>query len=214
MTILEIGQAAFKQEPALVKEVQEQLLPGLIGILQKAGVRNGLFGFLTRENGRDVREECRMLLLLEWPAREYFNNFIASPGYLEFGGKMKGYAAAPAVLKLFDVDDGVSSLFSSDPVLEYLAIKPKDASEESCQSILQQLQSKLPRPGTAQVVVGSSVNLETREIALASLYASDAELEAANGSAARQQLLADIAATADVTTLVAQVKKEIPIAEK
>ncbi len=91
------------------------------------------------------------------------------------------YADGPAELKLFEVGDGVSSLFGSDTVLEYLVIKPKDASEASVQNVLQQLQSRLPQFGTAKVVVGGSSNLETREIALVGLYASDAvSFEAAN----------------------------------
>ncbi|KAI1276397.1 hypothetical protein F5Y07DRAFT_399392 [Xylaria sp. FL0933] len=215
MTILEIGQVAFKQDAALYKEVKEGVLPGLITNLQKSGVRNGLFGPIKKENGRDVSKECRMALFLEWPAKEYFDKFITSPGYKDFGGKVKPYAAGPPNLKLFEVDDtSVSTLFGRDTVIEYLAIKPKDASEESCKNILQQVQSRLPQPGTAQVVAGSSVNLETREIALVNLYASDAELDAANASEARKQLLADIAGAADVSSLVAEVKKEIPIAEK
>ncbi|KAI0542643.1 hypothetical protein GGR58DRAFT_451351 [Xylaria digitata] len=39
------------------------------------------------------------------------------------------------------------------------------------------------------------------------------ELDAVKASTARQQLLADIASTADVTSLVAHVKKELPLAE-
>ncbi|KAI0975691.1 hypothetical protein F4678DRAFT_483945 [Xylaria arbuscula] len=216
MAILEIAQVPFKKEPAIIKEVKEELLPNLITLLSKSEPKNGLLGYIVKENGRDVRDENRLILLLEWTGVENFKNFIASSGFLEFAGKLKGYAGpGSAPPKLFDVHDSVSSLFTSDTVLEYLVIKLKDASEATQKSVLEKIQSSVPQPGTAQVVVGKgSVNTETGEIALVSLYASEADLAATSASAARVQLLADIADTADVTSLVAQVKKELPLAEK
>ncbi|KAI1299739.1 hypothetical protein F5Y03DRAFT_246697 [Xylaria venustula] len=217
MAILEIAQVWFKKEPAIIRDVKEELVPSLIKLLSKSEPKNGLFGYVVTENGRDVREDNRLILLLEWDAVENFKNFVASSGFLEFAGKLKESAApGSAPPKLFDVDNGVSSLFTSDTVLEYLVIKPKDASEASAKSILEKIQSKIPQPGTAQVVVGKGiVNTETGEIALVSLYASEADLAATSASAARVQLLADIADTVDVTTtLIAHVKKELPLAEK
>ncbi|KAI0912155.1 hypothetical protein F4824DRAFT_496600 [Ustulina deusta] len=212
MPILEIAQPKLKRDPALIQELREKVVPGLLVSLAKAGAVNALVGFFETENGRDVKEEWRQILVFEWPAVQNFKDFVASAGYLEFGGKMKQrYADGPAELKLFEVGDGVSSLFGSDTVLEYLVIKPKDASEASVQNVLQQLQSRLPQFGTAKVVVGGSSNLETREIALVGLYASDAELDTAKASTARQQLLADIVNTADVTSLVAHVQRVLPL---
>ncbi|KAI1420712.1 hypothetical protein F5Y12DRAFT_719235 [Xylaria sp. FL1777] len=225
MAILEIAQIKLKNDPALIKEVEEDVMPGFNVTLQKFGARNMLRGYIVTENGRDVREERRLVLVLEWLAVEDFKNLVASASFLEVVGKLKErYTDGPGGPKLFEVDGGLSSLFGSDTVLEYLVIKPKDASEAGLKSVLQKIQSRLPQPGTAQVAVGSSVNSETQEIALVSLYPSDArELEAftdnsmhtqeLNASTIRQQVLADIADAADVTSLVMHVKKQFPLAE-
>ncbi|KAI1756008.1 hypothetical protein F4782DRAFT_378452 [Xylaria castorea] len=216
MTILEIALPRLKSDPVLIEELKT-LAPAFVTNLQKAGVLNGLRGFFGTENGRDIRDECREILLLEWPTAQNFKDFIASPAFLEFSGKLKEkFAAAPAELKLFDAGSDVSSLFGpeTEAVLEYVIVKLKDTSEAGVHSALQKLQSGLSQLGSPRAAVRKSSNLATQEIALVSLYASDAELEAAKASAARQQLLADIANVANLTSLVAHVNKIIPLADK
>lgn len=111
---------------------------------------------------------------------KHFQDFVTSPGYIAFQGKLKEkIAAGPPVLKIFDpanddLNDDVSAVFQPDhSVLEYLAIKPRDVSSVQG-GLLEKVRAGLPRFGTAKVVVGSSVNLEAQEIGLLSLYASDA----------------------------------------
>ncbi|KAI0452062.1 hypothetical protein F5B21DRAFT_356728 [Xylaria acuta] len=214
MTVLEIALPNVKRDPVLIEEALKTLAP-LLGInLQAAGALNGLRGFFSTENGRDIRNEYREILLLEWPTAQHFKDFVASPSYLEFASKMKEkYAAGPPELKIFEAGSDVSSLFGpSETVLEYIVVKLKDASESGAQSALQKLQSGLSQLGSPKAAVRKSSNLATQEIALVSLYASDAELEAAKASTARQQLLADIANAADLTSLVAHVEKVLPLA--
>ncbi|TRX94087.1 hypothetical protein FHL15_005165 [Xylaria flabelliformis] len=215
MTILEIALPKLKSDPALIEEMKA-LAPPFVANLQKAGVMNGLRGFFGTENGRDIRNEFREILLLQWPTAQHFKDFVASPGYLEFAAKLKEkFAAGPAELKLFESGSEVSQLFGQgaegETVVEYVMVKPKDASEAGVDSVLQKLQSGLSQLGSAKAAaVRKSSNLDTQEIALVSLYASDAEFEAAKASEARKQLLADIANTADLTSLVAHVEQKYP----
>ncbi|KAJ3567209.1 hypothetical protein NPX13_g6848 [Xylaria arbuscula] len=64
MAVLEIAQRKLKGDPALVKEVDEKLAPGLIAALQNGGVTNALRGFLVSEDGKDVSGEYRELFLM------------------------------------------------------------------------------------------------------------------------------------------------------
>ncbi|KAI1739082.1 hypothetical protein F4680DRAFT_422798 [Xylaria scruposa] len=214
MTILEIALPKLKSDPALIEELKT-LAPPFVANLQKAGVMNGLRGFFETENGRDIRNEFREILLLQWPTAQHFQDFVVSPGYLEFAGKLKEkFAAGPAELKLFESGSEVSQLFAgvgaeAETVVEYVMVKPKE--EAGVDGVLQKLQSGLSQLGSAKAAVRKSSNLATQEIALVSLYASDAEFETAKASEARKQLLADIASTADLTSLVAHVRKVIPL---
>ncbi|KAI0522128.1 hypothetical protein F5B22DRAFT_643151 [Xylaria bambusicola] len=215
MPFLEIAQPKLKKDSTLVKHVEEHLAPQLSAKLQHSGVLNGTRGFLVTENGRDVRDEYRDIVFLEWPSRQHLRDFAASPELAEHKEKMKPYIDGPTNVKLFEIDnDDISSFFGADAVVEYLAIKPNDTSEAGVQSVLQYLQSGLSQLGSAKALVGGSCNLETREIAVVSIYASDADLNAAKAAAARQQLLAELAKTVSTTSLVAHVKKVIPLGEK
>ncbi|KAI8953314.1 hypothetical protein F4801DRAFT_128475 [Xylaria longipes] len=214
MTILEIALPNLKRDPVLIEEAARTLAPPLVVKLRAAGVLNALRGFFATENGRDIGDEYREILLLEWPTTQHFKDFVASPGYLDFSSKLKEYAAGPAELKVFDAGSDVSSIFGPETVLEYVVVKLKDASEAGVQSALQKLQSGLSQLGSPRAAVRKSSNLATQEIALVSLYASDAELEAAKASTTRQQLLADIANVADLTSLVAHVVRVISPADK
>ncbi|KAI1110362.1 hypothetical protein F5Y14DRAFT_455097 [Nemania sp. NC0429] len=210
MTVFEVVLPSLKKDPAVLKEFAENIAPGFVGLLGEAGVRNGHRGYIVTEDGRDQKGEYRELLLLEWPDAKHFHDFVGSQSFADFQLKLKEtVAAGPAVLKVFDpTDDDVSAVFRpASAVLEYLVVKPKDASPAGVQALLGKVQASLPRFGTAQVALGTSVNLEAQEIGLLSVYASDAELDAAKATAGRQQLLADIASEADVTSLVAQIEK-------
>ncbi|KAJ8107292.1 hypothetical protein ONZ43_g6779 [Nemania bipapillata] len=211
MAVLEIALPKLKKDAAKIAEAEETILPSFRVKLQEAGVLNGLRGFFVTENGQDIRQDFREVLLLEWPHIQKFKDFIVSPAYLGFAGQVKDIAYGPPELKLFDVSDDISSIFGSETTLEYLVVKPKDTSEASVKSLLQKLQSNLPQFGAAKAAAASSLNLETQEIAVVGLYTSDAEFETAKVSASRQKLLADIANAADVTSLVAHVAKEIPV---
>lgn len=59
MAVFEIAQRKLKADPALVKDVEEELAPGLIAALQKGGVSNALRGYLVTDDGRDVSGEYR-----------------------------------------------------------------------------------------------------------------------------------------------------------
>ncbi|KAI0856360.1 hypothetical protein F4860DRAFT_493182 [Xylaria cubensis] len=215
MTILEIALPKLKSDPALLEEMKA-LAPPFVANLQKAGVMNGLRGFFGTENGRDIRNEFREILLLQWPTAQHFKDFVASSDYLNFAAKLKEkYAAGPAELKLFESGSEVSQLFGqeagAETVVEYVMVKPKEAGVD-VDGVLQKLQSGLSQLGSAKAAaVRKSSNLDTQEIALVSIYASDAEFETAKASEARKQLLADIANTADLTYLVAHVGKIIPL---
>ncbi|KAI0869127.1 hypothetical protein GGS24DRAFT_174237 [Hypoxylon argillaceum] len=209
MAVFEIVLPKLKKDVALIAEVEANILPAFRVKLQEAGVLNGLRGFLVTEDGRDVRQDFREILLLEWPHAQKFKDFVASSAFLEFASSLKDLVYGPPELKLFDASGDISSLFGTETTLEYLVVKPKDASEASVQRLLQKLQADLPQLSSSKAAVANSSNLDTREIAIVSLYASDAELDIAKASASRQQLLAGIANTADVTSLVAHVKKEI-----
>ncbi|TGJ80307.1 hypothetical protein E0Z10_g8455 [Xylaria hypoxylon] len=213
MAIIEIALPKLKRDAELIKQAEAKIVPLITAKLSDAGVKAGLRGFFVTENGRDVRDEFREILILEWPSIQHFKDFVVSTSYKEFGAELKNFAYGPPELKLFDADKSLS-IFGLDTVVEYLVIKPKDASEASVQNALHKLQSGLSQLGASKVAIGSSSNLDSQEIALVSSYASDAELDTAKASAARQQLLADIAGTADVTSLVAHVKKELPLAGK
>ncbi|KAI1203586.1 hypothetical protein F5X97DRAFT_283571 [Nemania serpens] len=212
MTVFEVVLPSLKKDPVLLQEFAKTLAPGFVSLLRDAGARNGHRGYLVTEDGRDQKGEYREILVLEWPDATYFQNFVASPGFAEFQGKLKEkIAAGPAVLKLFDAaDDDVSGVFQPDhSVLEYLAIKPRDASPASVQGLVEKVQAGLPGFGTAKVALGSTVNLEAQEIGLLSLHANDAEFDAAKTATGRQQLLDSIAAEADVVSMVAHVEKVI-----
>ncbi|KAF2970511.1 hypothetical protein GQX73_g3029 [Xylaria multiplex] len=219
MAIIEIALMKLKKE--LIKDIEKKMVPALNIKLNKAGVQNGLRGFFVTEGGRVSKDgEFTDILLLQWPTFQHFKDFIASPDYHEFSSGVKegGYASGPPDLRLFDVADEPSSLFGSNTVIEYLTVRPKDISELGVQSVLKKLQSELPKFGTSKVVVGSSLNLEPKQFALARvhhaiLYTATGELDAAKASTTWQQLLADIGHTADVTSLVAHVKKEHPLAK-
>ncbi|KAK5627060.1 hypothetical protein RRF57_002775 [Xylaria bambusicola] len=198
--------------PTVVKYVGEHLALEFSAKLQHAGVLNGSRGFLVTENGRDISDEYREVIFLEWPSPQHLRDFVASPELLEHRVKMKPYVDGPTDVKLFNIDsDDISSFFAVDALVEYLVVKPRDTSEAGVQSVSQYLQSEL---GSAKAMVGSSSNLETREIAVVSIFASDSDLNTARASAARQQLLTELAKTASTTSLVAHVKKVIPPAEK
>lgn len=198
MTILEIALPNLKKDPVLIREGMKTLIPPLVTNLKKSGLLNGLQGFFATENGRDISDECKEVLLLgarplpfhpipvsfslasnspttEWPTTQHFQDFIASPGFLAFAGEVKEkYAVGPPELKLFEVGSDVSSLFGSETVLEYIIVKVKDDSEAGVQSVLQKLQSGLSQLGTPKAAVRKSSNLPTQEIAIVSLYARDA----------------------------------------
>ncbi|KAI0437342.1 hypothetical protein F4803DRAFT_539284 [Xylaria telfairii] len=215
MTVLEIALPNLKKDPVLIREGMKGLIPSLVTNLKKSGLLNGMQGFFATEDGRDISDECKEVLLLEWPTTQHFQDFIASPGFLAFAGEVKEkYAVGPPELKLFEVGSEVSSLFGSETILEYIIVKVKDDSEAGVQSVLQKLQSGLSQLGTSKVAVRKSSNLPTQEIAIVSLYASDAELETAKASTARQQLLADVANAADLTSLVAHVKNVRTLTEE
>ncbi len=63
MPILEIAQPKLKRDPALIQELREKVVPGLLVSLAKAGAVNALVGFFETENGRDVKEEWRQILV-------------------------------------------------------------------------------------------------------------------------------------------------------
>ncbi|KAI1120787.1 hypothetical protein F5Y10DRAFT_116586 [Nemania abortiva] len=214
MTVLEIALPQLKRDPVLVAEALETLLPPFMVTLEEGSVINGLRGSFVTENDVDVTSQYRQTLLLEWPSVEHFQKFITSQPFLDFGGKLKAYVDGPPNLKLIDVEGDVSHLFGSETVFEYIAIKPKDASEAGVKKILQQLQAGRSHFGTSKMAFGASSNLETQEIAVVILYGSDSELDAAKELPARKQLLEEIKTSAEVTRLVAQVKKEIPAAGK
>ncbi|KAI3327202.1 hypothetical protein HD806DRAFT_386263 [Xylariaceae sp. AK1471] len=217
MAVFEIVLPQLKKDAALIKELEKTVVPVFQKKLHEAGALFGLRGFFVTENGRDVRDEFREILVLEWPTAQHFKTFISSPGFHKFIGELqeKKAATGPPELKLFDYDsssDEVSSIYKSPyTVLEYLVIKPTNASEASVHDLLQKLRSGFGSPSAA-AVIGSSSNLDTQEIAVVGLYASDADLDAAKASTTRQQLLAEIASAADVKSLVAHVEKVIPIA--
>lgn len=114
----------------------------------------------------------------EWPSVQHFRDFVVSPALREQGAKMAGYIEGSTNLKLFQTSGGsddISALFGIDNVVfEYLAFKPKDPSDAGVQSVLQLLQPRLAQIGTAKTAIGSTSNLETREIGVVSVYASDA----------------------------------------
>ncbi|KAI0105708.1 hypothetical protein GGR51DRAFT_518859 [Nemania sp. FL0031] len=214
MTVLEIALPNLVKDGALVTEALETLVPPFVVNLQKGGVKNGLRGFFETQDGKDIRDQYREVLLLEWPSVQHFKDFIASPPFVQFADKLKEkYLAGPPELKMLSVDGEVSQLYGGEPILEYIAVKPNDASEESVKKLLQQLQSSIGDLGTSKVAFGGSVNLDVQEIAILSVYASEAEHEAAKTSASRQQLLATLKSAATVTSLVGHVKKEIPIVQ-
>ncbi|KAI0415756.1 hypothetical protein F5X98DRAFT_210465 [Xylaria grammica] len=215
MAVIEIALPKLKKDAQVIQDVDEKVIPGLNVKLTKAGILNGLRGFFVTEDGRDVREDFREVLVLQWPSAQHFRDFVASAAFAEFSSGLKQYSYGPAELKLLDVAGDGTSIYGKDTaVIEYLAVKPKDASEAGVQSALKKLQSGLSHFGTEKVVVGSSINLETQEIAVVSAYTSEAELETVKASAGRQQLLADIASIANVSNLVGHVKKEVPLAEQ
>ncbi|KAI0400072.1 hypothetical protein F4802DRAFT_602389 [Xylaria palmicola] len=226
MAVLEIALPTLKKDRELVEAGMKKLGPIIKAKLHEAGVLNCLRGFFATEDGRDISGDFREVLLLQWPTAQHFRDFISSPGFLEFKTQLEPFAAAPPELKPFavappplklfeDAEGDVPSLFGvpGDAVLEYLVIRPRDPSEAGAQGVLQQLRSGLAHLGARGAALGTTSNLATREIGLVSLYASDAELETARASAARQQLLAAVAGAADVTSLVAHVEKMLPLSE-
>lgn len=64
MAVFEIVLPKLKKDAALIAEVEANILPAFRVKLQEAGVLNGLRGFLVTEDGRDVRQDFREILLL------------------------------------------------------------------------------------------------------------------------------------------------------
>ncbi|KAI0149609.1 hypothetical protein GGR57DRAFT_504787 [Xylariaceae sp. FL1272] len=208
MSVFEIALPKLTPDAELIKTVEKDVRI-VINLLKASPARNGLRGWIVSENGRDVKADFREILVLEWPEIQDFHNFVASDGFQGFIGllKSKGLVQGPTELKIFDAENP-SQLFASHPVLEYLVIKPRNTSNATGEDVLHQLKSQLAILGSSKAVVGSSTNLEPKEIAAVGLYTSDAELEKAQGSSARQALLQDIGKAADVTTIVAHVSYE------
>lgn len=64
MTVFEVVLPSLKNDPVLLQEFAEKILPGFLGQLREAGVRNGHRGTVVTEDGRDQREEHRAILVL------------------------------------------------------------------------------------------------------------------------------------------------------
>ncbi|KAK5627461.1 hypothetical protein RRF57_003176 [Xylaria bambusicola] len=204
MAIIEF--VLLKPKKELFEGFKEKILPTLINNLYASGVQDKKgAGFVMTENDRELKdEEFTAAYFFQWTSLPHFKSFVVSPEYREFGSRVKegGYASGPAELRLIDLSEDLSSIFGSNAVAECLIIKPKDASEAGVQNVLQKLQSGLPQFGASKAVVGSTLNLERQEVVVVSSYASDAELETAKASPARQQLLVGVSNAVDVTSLV------------
>ncbi|KAI1258994.1 hypothetical protein F5Y18DRAFT_322120 [Xylariaceae sp. FL1019] len=214
MSVIEIALPKLTPDAELMKTVEKDVHI-VLDLLKASKARNGLKGWLVSENGRDVKAEFREILVLEWLQIQDFHEFVASDGFQGFVGllKGKGLLQGPPDLKIFDTENP-SQLFASHPVLEYLVIKPKNTSDATGENILHNLKSHLATLGSSKAVVGTSANLEPKEIAAVGLYTSDAELAKAQGTNARQALLQDIGKVAEVTTLIAHVNYEFGTEKK
>ncbi|KAI1809278.1 hypothetical protein GGS20DRAFT_324876 [Poronia punctata] len=206
MTILEIALPNLKKDTAVVKQAVEEVIPVLKPLFIQHGVLANLRGFIETEDGKDVRDQFREILLLEWPTTEHFQSLIQSSGFHGAMDIVKKYANGPPHLKLFEVTESLAAIFPEKAVAEYLMIKPKD--EASKDRILEKLRPGLASLGTARATVGPSANLDPVEIAVLGLYEDQAELDAAKKSSERQSLLADISVEATVTSLVAPVSRD------
>jgi hypothetical protein len=64
MAVLEIVQPQLKKDAALIKGAEEELVPVIQKKLHDAGALKGLRGWFITEDGRDVRDEFREILVL------------------------------------------------------------------------------------------------------------------------------------------------------
>jgi hypothetical protein len=64
MPIFEIALPSLKPDAALIQEVEEKFIPALRPLFHDAGILNGLRGYFTSEDGRDVRDQFREVVVL------------------------------------------------------------------------------------------------------------------------------------------------------
>lgn len=85
---------------------------------------------------------------------------------------------APSRPKIFAVPEGVDPVFAAaSAAIQYVAVRPRDASDAGVQAALKTLKASLSRfagAGARGAVVGESLNTETKEIAVVGVYDSDA----------------------------------------
>jgi len=80
MPIFEIALPNLKRDAALIQEAEEKIVPAMRPLLHNAGILNGLRGFFTSEDGRDIRDEFREALVLG----AYFISLYTTTPFLSF----------------------------------------------------------------------------------------------------------------------------------
>ncbi|KAI1102523.1 hypothetical protein F4804DRAFT_262963 [Jackrogersella minutella] len=210
MAVIELVFPQLKSDPDSLKQALSKL-PIAFEAFKDGGVKRGLQGFISTENGKDVSGDHREVLVLEWPQESTFYEFIKSPSFANFMGHLKPFVNGPPELDLFETNDG-SPLFSARPVLEILIIRPKSAStDEDLQTILKKVQTSLEKSDDFEAVYGSSTNLPKKIATIVRVFASKEEREAAKSTSSRQEILNELSSLAEVTELVAEPIKQLPL---
>ncbi|KAJ5093201.1 hypothetical protein N7456_009062 [Penicillium angulare] len=157
MAITELIFPTIKPIKEVVDEVEENW-----PILSKAlvhpnpGLLSAFRGWVISENDKDVREQCREVLIFEWVEEASFYSFITSDQFSSFVGMIKPYIQGPPTLQLYNTDLSPKNVAGA-PVLEIIRLTISD-SEKVKEA--QESWKVFSEEGGPAVVSGHSLNLE------------------------------------------------------
>ncbi|KAI9040313.1 uncharacterized protein KD926_008403 [Aspergillus affinis] len=105
MAVTELIFPSIKTDPESLNEIERDwptISKRLID--PNPGLLNAFRGFILTENGVDVRDAYREILLFEWVKTEDFHAFVKSEQFATFAGSIRHLVTGPPTLQLFETD--------------------------------------------------------------------------------------------------------------
>ncbi|KAJ5671179.1 hypothetical protein N7507_000306, partial [Penicillium longicatenatum] len=103
MAITELIFPCVKPDPATLEALERdwpKLSKGLT--VPNPGIIDAFRGWIVTEDGLDVRNAYREILLFEWNSVDSFRAFVGSEQYAAFAGSIKHLLTGPPTLQLFE----------------------------------------------------------------------------------------------------------------
>ncbi|KAJ5119058.1 hypothetical protein N7448_010766 [Penicillium atrosanguineum] len=128
------------------------------------GFLQGFRGFVVTENGKDVREDFREIVIFEWDKMDSFHHFVKSDQLKDAVSSIKHLMNGPPTLQLFDTNVGPKDAASS-PIVEIIQarISKPDHIDASLKA-WEKLSGHVAERQTT-VTYGKSLNLENYVVA-------------------------------------------------